>query len=134
MQDVIDKPAETFVQVSEVWVPQGDRLVLEKGNYGRLDAFAAASTRESFAKGEGLPGKAWAEARPAPRAAPIPRIPPSRPIWRRRKRPTASLACWCRRWQRAARQASPLSPCSAATIYRKTACCCAAVWSISPEG
>ena len=64
MQDVIDKPAETFVQVSEVWVPEGDRLVLEKGNYGRLDAFAAASTRESFAKGEGLPGKAWAEARP----------------------------------------------------------------------
>ena len=49
MQDVIDKPAETFVQVSEVWVPDCFFLLFEKGNYGRLDAFAAASTRDSFA-------------------------------------------------------------------------------------
>jgi hypothetical protein len=37
---------------------------LENGNYGRHDAFAAVSGDESFGYGEGLPGKAWAEARP----------------------------------------------------------------------
>ena len=39
-------------------------LVHAQGNYGDLEAFAAASGRESFAHGEGLPGKAWAEGRP----------------------------------------------------------------------
>ncbi|SFB74611.1 GAF domain-containing protein [Tropicimonas isoalkanivorans] len=64
MNDVMDPATMTFIQVAEVWVPDGDRLVLEKGNYGNLDAFAAASHKESFARGEGLPGKAWAEGRP----------------------------------------------------------------------
>ncbi|WP_375691354.1 GAF domain-containing protein [Pseudooceanicola sp. LIPI14-2-Ac024] len=45
-------------------VPEGDRLVHGGGHYGGLEAFEAASRRESFAKGEGLPGKAWAEERP----------------------------------------------------------------------
>ncbi|MEF2070610.1 GAF domain-containing protein [Consotaella aegiceratis] len=53
-----------FVEVTEVWVPEGDRLVWSSGNYGALASFAAASEKHSFAKGEGLPGKAWAEARP----------------------------------------------------------------------
>ncbi len=53
-----------FIQVSEVWVPEGDRLVLAGGCYGGLTAFEASSRHESFAKGEGLPGKAWDEARP----------------------------------------------------------------------
>lgn len=39
-------------------------LVHKAGNYGDLDPFAAASRRERFAKGEGLPGRAWAEGRP----------------------------------------------------------------------
>ncbi|RYH08015.1 GAF domain-containing protein [Tropicimonas sp. IMCC6043] len=64
MSDVMELAQQTFIQVSEIWVPEGDRLVLDKGNYGGLDAFAAASHRESFAKSEGLPGKAWAEGRP----------------------------------------------------------------------
>ena len=55
---------KTFVEVSEVWVPKDGRLVLEKGNYGRHEDFAAVSGAESFGPGEGLPGKAWAEARP----------------------------------------------------------------------
>jgi hypothetical protein len=55
---------DTFVQVSEVWIPDGDRLVLAAGDYGGLAAFEAESRAVSFAKGEGLPGKAWAEARP----------------------------------------------------------------------
>jgi len=54
----------TFIEVAEVWVPEGDRLVLGGGTYGGLTEFAAASGKESFAKGEGLPGKAWDEARP----------------------------------------------------------------------
>ena len=63
MDTVLEK-AKTFVQVSEVWVPEGDRLRLAGGDYGDLAEFEAASRRESFAKGEGLPGKAWGEARP----------------------------------------------------------------------
>ena len=54
----------TFVEVSEVWVPKDGRLVWSSGNYGALTDFAAASGTQSFGKGEGLPGKAWAEARP----------------------------------------------------------------------
>lgn len=65
MMDVaIDTPTRTFIEVTEVWVPEGDRLVLSKGDYGSLSAFEEASRATSFAKGEGLPGKAWAEARP----------------------------------------------------------------------
>lgn len=64
MDTAIDTPTRTFIEVAEVWVPDGDKLVLGDGNYGTLDAFAEASRRESFAWGEGLPGKAWAEGRP----------------------------------------------------------------------
>ena len=64
MDDVMDRQVNTFIQVSEIWVPEGDRLVLDKGNYGEHAGFAEASHRESFARGEGLPGKAWAEGRP----------------------------------------------------------------------
>ena len=62
--DAVLAESKTFIQVSEVWVPDGDRLTLAGGNYGGLAAFEDASRRETFAKGEGLPGKAWAEARP----------------------------------------------------------------------
>jgi hypothetical protein len=54
----------TFLQVAEVWALEGDRLVLYSGNYGERTELKAAANRESFAFGEGLPGKAWAEARP----------------------------------------------------------------------
>ncbi|MGC8203651.1 GAF domain-containing protein [Aliiroseovarius sp. PTFE2010] len=53
-----------FIEVTEVWVPEGDKLVLSKGTYGDLNDFASISERQSFAKGEGLPGKAWAEEKP----------------------------------------------------------------------
>ena len=64
MDVAIDTPAKTFIQVAEIWVPEGETLVHGGGSYGDLAAFEAASRRESFAKGQGLPGKAWAEARP----------------------------------------------------------------------
>lgn len=64
MDVTLDKPAKTFLQVAEVWALEGDRLVLYSGNYGDRSDFAVAANRESFVRGEGLPGKAWAEARP----------------------------------------------------------------------
>ncbi|EAU44494.1 GAF domain-containing protein [Salipiger bermudensis] len=64
MDTVLDAPVKTFIQVTEIWVPEGDRLVLATGNYGALSAFEEATRAISFAKGEGLPGKAWAEERP----------------------------------------------------------------------
>ncbi len=64
MSSFSDPTLDTFVQASEVWIPEGDRLVHGGGDYGDLVDFAAVSGKESFGHGEGLPGKAWAEARP----------------------------------------------------------------------
>ncbi|OCX67079.1 hypothetical protein BFP70_02625 [Thioclava sp. SK-1] len=64
MNDVMEPPVQTFLRVAEVWVPEGDRLIHKAGDYGSMEGFASASVRESFAKGEGLPGTAWAEGRP----------------------------------------------------------------------
>ncbi|ABS66331.1 GAF domain-containing protein [Xanthobacter versatilis] len=64
MDAVLDMPTRAFIEVTEVWVPEGERLVLASGNYGGLDGFATVSGEQSFAKGEGLPGKAWQEGRP----------------------------------------------------------------------
>jgi hypothetical protein len=55
---------QTFIRVAEVWTPDGDVLRLADGNYGTLSAFAEISQSLSFAKGEGLPGRAWAEEHP----------------------------------------------------------------------
>ena len=56
----------TFIEVTEVWTPDEatGKLTLASGVYGDLQGFAEASGETSFAKGEGLPGKAWAEGRP----------------------------------------------------------------------
>ena len=54
----------TFVKVAEIWVPADDRLVHAGGDYGNAPAFAEASLAESFAEGEGLPGRAWQQRRP----------------------------------------------------------------------
>ena len=62
--DIDPVTADTFVQVTEIWVPEGNRLVLSSGVYGMLEDFANTSAEQSFAYGEGLPGKAWAEGRP----------------------------------------------------------------------
>ncbi|MEL7150064.1 MAG: GAF domain-containing protein [Pseudomonadota bacterium] len=64
MLDVDQTLGRTFVEVSEVWVPKDGVLTWEGGDYGDLDAFREVSGKETFAKGEGLPGKAWAEGRP----------------------------------------------------------------------
>ena len=55
---------QTFIRVAEVWTPDGDNLQLAGGEYGPLSAFAEASQKTSFARSEGLPGRAWAEQRP----------------------------------------------------------------------
>lgn len=64
MDATVEPAVEPFVQVTEVWVPKDGTLVLESGSYGDMIDFAEVSGTESFALGEGLPGKAWAEARP----------------------------------------------------------------------
>lgn len=64
MSEVLSMPVRTFIGASEVWIPQDGRLVHGGGDYGSHNQFASISERVSFAKGEGLPGKAWAEARP----------------------------------------------------------------------
>ena len=64
MEPAHESPVRTFISVSEVWVPQEGVLVLDGGNYGSLNQFAEASRQQTFAKGEGLPGKAWADAKP----------------------------------------------------------------------
>lgn len=64
MDITTETQTDTFIQVAEVWVPEGDRLVMAAGDYNGLAAFEEASRQTSFGKGEGLPGKAWAEGRP----------------------------------------------------------------------
>ncbi|MGG7565417.1 GAF domain-containing protein [Rhodovulum sp. DZ06] len=61
-----DAAALRFIEAVEVWIPSpdGDKLILASADYGRLTAFGDASRNVSFARGEGLPGRAWAEARP----------------------------------------------------------------------
>lgn len=65
-EDRSEALAPAFIQATEVWIPDeaGNTLVRSAGMYGALGAFGTASEGESFAKGEGLPGLAWAEARP----------------------------------------------------------------------
>lgn len=54
-----------FVRVTEVWVPSEDEtLVLKDGLYRGLEDFERVARQTRFKKGEGLPGKAWAEGVP----------------------------------------------------------------------
>ncbi|MEL6873238.1 MAG: GAF domain-containing protein [Pseudomonadota bacterium] len=57
---------DTFIRATEVWQldDTGERLVLASGIYGDMHDFAAVSGGESFGRGEGLPGRTWAEQRP----------------------------------------------------------------------
>lgn len=57
---------QPFIRVAEVWLPDegGETLGLGGDLYGDRHAFAAYSRPIRFARGEGLPGKAWAERHP----------------------------------------------------------------------
>jgi len=56
----------TFILAAEVWIPgpSGDVLLRADGVYGPLERFDAISGDHGFARGEGLPGRAWKEGRP----------------------------------------------------------------------
>ncbi len=56
----------SFIRIAEIWQPSSDgtRLDLAAGLFGGALSFAAQSKPMSFARGEGLPGQAWAEGRP----------------------------------------------------------------------
>lgn len=64
METTIEAPVKTFIHVAEVWVPEGGVLKHKSGIYSNMPDFEEASVKESFALGEGLPGKAWSEKRP----------------------------------------------------------------------
>jgi len=51
--------ARSPVQGAELWVPQGEQLVLRAGAYGPHTEFARVSARTRFPRGEGLPGAVW---------------------------------------------------------------------------
>jgi hypothetical protein len=55
---------DTFIEGSEIWVPQGDRLQYLSGAYGRHSEFARVSALKTFRRGEGLPGAVWESGRP----------------------------------------------------------------------
>jgi hypothetical protein len=64
MEGTLDIPVRTFIEVAEVWVPEEGTLRLAGGDYRDRAGFEVASRQVSFARGEGLPGKAWAEGKP----------------------------------------------------------------------
>lgn len=57
---------QAFIRATEVWIPDpmGETLIRADGLYGPLDSFDDVSAGHGFARGEGLPGRAWTEARP----------------------------------------------------------------------
>lgn len=59
-------PVQPFVEVVEVWTPDAasGALTLESGVFGGHAEFEQKARQTSFAKGEGLPGKAWADGKP----------------------------------------------------------------------
>jgi hypothetical protein len=56
----------TLIKAVEIWLPTPDGSLLEFGGglYGRATAFGAISRSLCFGRGEGLPGRAWFDARP----------------------------------------------------------------------
>jgi putative methionine-R-sulfoxide reductase with GAF domain len=56
----------TLIKAVETWLPTPDGSLLEFGGglYGRATAFGAISRALCFGRGEGLPGRAWFDARP----------------------------------------------------------------------
>lgn len=56
----------TFIRIAEVWTPTDDgaSLELSSGLFPDAPAFEAITRQMIFARGEGLPGRAWAEDHP----------------------------------------------------------------------
>jgi hypothetical protein len=56
----------TLIKAVEVWLPTPDRSLLEFGGglFGSATGFGASSRAMCFGRGEGLPGRAWFDARP----------------------------------------------------------------------
>lgn len=57
---------KTLIRAIEVWVPDAEGQLLEFGDglYGNAPQLRVASREMCFSRGEGLPGRAWDEARP----------------------------------------------------------------------
>jgi hypothetical protein len=59
-------PPLTFVRAAETWVPSADgsELVAAPNSFGTVKRLEALGRAQGFKRGEGLPGRAWAEGRP----------------------------------------------------------------------
>ena len=59
-------PPLTFLRAAETWVPHADgsRLVPAPHTFGASRRLAGLGRADGFARGEGLPGRAWDEGRP----------------------------------------------------------------------
>jgi hypothetical protein len=57
---------KSFIRIAEVWAPTADgtRLQLSSGVFPDVAAFEAITRQMSFARGEGLPGRAWEAGHP----------------------------------------------------------------------
>jgi hypothetical protein len=57
---------KTFIRIAEVWAPaeDGRSLELSSGLFPEAPAFEAITRQMVFAKGEGLPGRAWEKGHP----------------------------------------------------------------------
>ncbi|MGM9427947.1 hypothetical protein [Hydrogenophaga sp. MI9] len=57
---------KTFIRIAEVWTPteDGASLVLSSGLFPGASAFEAITRQMIFARGEGLPGRAWEAGHP----------------------------------------------------------------------
>ncbi|AOW14394.1 hypothetical protein LPB72_03345 [Hydrogenophaga crassostreae] len=57
---------KSFIRIAEVWKPAADgkRLVLSSGLFPEVPAFEAITREMVFARGEGLPGRAWEAGHP----------------------------------------------------------------------
>ncbi|MBX3660686.1 MAG: GAF domain-containing protein [Ramlibacter sp.] len=57
---------KTFIRLAEVWLPSrdGSHLELGSGLFDTAPKFGALAWSTRFARGEGLPGRAWAEGHP----------------------------------------------------------------------
>ena len=57
---------KTFIRIAEVWTPSADGtfLAFSSGLFPEAAAFEAITRQMTFARGEGLPGRAWAAGHP----------------------------------------------------------------------
>ncbi|WP_239806883.1 GAF domain-containing protein [Croceicoccus hydrothermalis] len=62
--DITTERANCFIKAAEIWLPDDGVLTLAMADHGSAHGFADVTARTTFAKAEGLPGKAWEQGSP----------------------------------------------------------------------